>query len=151
MRGRGVADFSRFFVLESIPISWIKVSIIMLINWEVNWHQYMFPCLCILYKTPTKYPHLYHLQHLDAIFNSYNITLFKTRSNWARKVRDMNMSTMSMWERLRGSGKKKKIALKKKEFLLRTGGQAGRFGNQRYSIRGPRGCQSNVHLYHTHN
>ena len=74
MRGRGVADFSRFFVLESIPISWIKVSIIMLINWEVNWHQYMFPCLCILYKTPTKYPHLYHLQHLDAVFNSYLTT-----------------------------------------------------------------------------
>ena len=35
----------------------------------------------------------------------------------------MNMSTMSMWERLRGLGGEDKDGTKKKEFLLRAGGR----------------------------
>ena len=42
----------------------------------------------------------------------------ETRPNWASKVRDMNMSTIIMSGRcLRGE---KKMALKKRDFLLRT-------------------------------
>ena len=60
-----------------------------------------------------------HILYIFSFISTHSIFGWtETRPNWARKVCDMNMSTISSpWVALAG---KNKMALKKKGFLLRT-------------------------------